>query len=45
MIATVATTTMRGWCVNKDTGDSTFSAENPFEPADKGKDIYEIPNR
>lgn len=43
-LASTATTTMRGWCVNKETGASTFSAGDPFGPTKDGVDIYEIPS-
>lgn len=49
-LATTDTTTMRGWCVNKDTGTSTFSVQDPFGPAKPApgggaSDVYEIPNK
>jgi hypothetical protein len=48
-LSSTDTTTMRGWCVNKDTGTSTFSVRDPFSPAKPdaagASDVYEIPNR
>ena len=41
-LSTTGTTTMRGWCVNKENGTSTFSVQNPFAPT-QSDDVYEIP--
>jgi hypothetical protein len=38
----VATVKLRGWCVNQQTGASTYDVKNPHLPLTNG-DIYEIP--
>ncbi len=41
-LASTATTTMRGWCVNKQTGASTFDVRNPAARLPESGDFFEI---
>jgi hypothetical protein len=45
-LSKTATVKMRGWCINKATGTSTFDVQNPHKPLESegGSDIYEIPS-
>lgn len=40
---TTDTVTMRGWCVNNGTGESTYAAPPPGPP-ESAPDYYEIPS-
>jgi hypothetical protein len=42
---TTTTTTMRGWCANQNTGESTYALHGPPPPPcdDSNKDCYEFP--
>jgi hypothetical protein len=41
-LASTATTTMRGWCVNKQTGVSTFDVSRPGARLPPSEEFYEI---